>query len=241
MFSVYWAVSSAGICSSDWWNWWCNNSDIFASFSSWQWDDQGLCLRSWSFCQIMLQMFMRASIMLSLPAWTSSGGMLSTTGDFTFFRDLMVASTFSCRIKWLSSTWALEEGQSITEESSPVVLCGIVLNMMAIICLSAGCQAFEHLVCFLGVILLEVLLIVIAFLSLSTLLLLLLTYLYGIAPYTVFFFFFNSFCLSHVKCICSDPVFFSFFFSIFQVPGWLPLLCQRSLSFYSGHVLLHPR
>ena len=43
-------------------------------------------------CQILLQI-VRAVITSSLPAWTSSAGMLSAPADFPFFNDCTEAST----------------------------------------------------------------------------------------------------------------------------------------------------
>ena len=66
------------------------------------------------FRQILLQMMSNISIMAS-PAWTSSGGMLSTPADLPFISDFTAASTSSRRKGYLSllvsgetsSTWDL--------------------------------------------------------------------------------------------------------------------------------------
>ena len=47
--------------------------------------------------QILLQIAIRMSIMVSLPAWTNSAGMLSTPADFPIFSPLTAASTASRR------------------------------------------------------------------------------------------------------------------------------------------------
>ena len=44
-------------------------------------------------CQILLQIVVRAVITSSLPARTSSAGMLSTLADFPFLNDCTAAST----------------------------------------------------------------------------------------------------------------------------------------------------
>ena len=54
-------------------------------------------------CQILLQTVVRAVITSSLPAWTSSAGMLSTPADFPFFNDCTAASTSQRRMGWSSS------------------------------------------------------------------------------------------------------------------------------------------
>ena len=48
--------------------------------------------------QILLQIVVRMSIMASPPAWTNSGGMLSTPADFPIFSALTAASNSSRRI-----------------------------------------------------------------------------------------------------------------------------------------------
>ena len=53
--------------------------------------------------QILLQIVVRAVIVFSPPAWTSSGRMLSTPADFPFFNDRTVASTSLRRTGWSSS------------------------------------------------------------------------------------------------------------------------------------------
>ena len=47
--------------------------------------------------QILLQIAVRMSIMVSPPAWTNSAGMLSTPADFPIFSVLNTASTSSRR------------------------------------------------------------------------------------------------------------------------------------------------
>ena len=66
-------------------------------------------------CQILLQIVVRAVIISSPPAWTSSAGMLSTPADFPFFNDCTAASTSLRRMEWLSSlsVW----GQFSTDRS----------------------------------------------------------------------------------------------------------------------------
>ena len=46
--------------------------------------------------QILLQIEVKMSIMVSPPAWTNSGGMLSSPADFPMFSASTAAST-SCR------------------------------------------------------------------------------------------------------------------------------------------------
>ena len=48
--------------------------------------------------QILLQIVVRMSIMVSPPAWTYSAGMLPTPADFPIFSALNAASTSSSRI-----------------------------------------------------------------------------------------------------------------------------------------------
>ena len=48
--------------------------------------------------QILLQIAVRMSIMVSPPAWTNSAGMLSMLADFPIFSALTAASTSSRRI-----------------------------------------------------------------------------------------------------------------------------------------------
>ena len=40
-------------------------------------------------CLILFQIVVRAVVTSSLPAWTSSAGMLSTPADFPFFNDIL--------------------------------------------------------------------------------------------------------------------------------------------------------
>ena len=55
------------------------------------------------FCQILLQIVVRAVITSSPPAWTSSAGMLSTPAGFPFFNDCTAASSSLRRMGWSSS------------------------------------------------------------------------------------------------------------------------------------------
>ena len=64
--------------------------------------------------QILLQISLKTSIMVSPPAWTSSAGILSTPADCSFFNDATAISTSSIRIGcrsssggWLQSSTAL--------------------------------------------------------------------------------------------------------------------------------------
>ena len=64
--------------------------------------------------QILLQISVKTSTMVSPPAWTSSPGILSTPADFPFFSDATAISTSSrkigCRSSsggWLQSSIAL--------------------------------------------------------------------------------------------------------------------------------------
>ena len=54
--------------------------------------------------QILLQISVRTSVMVSPPAWTSSAGILSTPADFPFFSDATAISTSSQRIGCRSSS-----------------------------------------------------------------------------------------------------------------------------------------
>ena len=58
--------------------------------------DQGLDPRGWHspVCQVLLQIFMRAVMTASPPAWSSSVGRLSTPADFPFFSGYAAVSTF---------------------------------------------------------------------------------------------------------------------------------------------------
>ena len=70
-------------------------------------------------CEIILQIVVRAVIISSPPAWTSSAGRLSNPADFPFFSNCTAASTSLRRMGWSSSVsvW----GQSSTD-GSPLAL-----------------------------------------------------------------------------------------------------------------------
>ena len=57
-------------------------------------------------CQILLQIVLRAVIISSPPAWTSSAGMLLTPADFPFLNDCTTGSTSLRRMGWSSSVVA---------------------------------------------------------------------------------------------------------------------------------------
>ena len=67
-------------------------------------------------CQILPQIVVRAVIISSPPAWTSSAGLLSTPAVFPFFNDCTAASTSLRRIGWSSSVCVW--GQFSTDGSS---------------------------------------------------------------------------------------------------------------------------
>ena len=64
----------------------------------WVCDVLSPCGRPFPCLQILLQIEVRMSIMVSPPAWTNSAGMLSTPVDFPIFSALNAASTASRRI-----------------------------------------------------------------------------------------------------------------------------------------------
>ena len=71
-------------------------------------------------CQILLQIVVRAVIISSPPAWTSSAEMLPTPADFPSFSDCTAASTFFERWGWSFSVsvW----GQQFSTDGSPLAL-----------------------------------------------------------------------------------------------------------------------
>ena len=71
------------------------------------------------FCQILLQIIVRAVITSSPPAWISPAGMLSTPADFPFFDDCTAASTSVPRMGWSSSVSVWE--QFSTDGSPPAL------------------------------------------------------------------------------------------------------------------------
>ena len=81
-------------------------------------------------CHILLQIVVRAAITSSLPAWTSSAGLLSTPADFPFFGDCTAASTSLRRMGWSSSVsvW----GQSSTDGSPVAPYCTAQCSFLSI-------------------------------------------------------------------------------------------------------------
>ena len=63
--------------------------------------------------QILLQISVRTSNMVSPPAWTSSSGILSTPADFPFFSDATAISTSSRRIGCRSSSWGWLQSSTV--------------------------------------------------------------------------------------------------------------------------------
>ena len=70
-------------------------------------------------CQILSQIVVRAVIASSLPAWTSSAGMLSTPADFPFFNDCTATSTSLRRMGWSFSVSAWVQ---FSTDGSPLAL-----------------------------------------------------------------------------------------------------------------------
>ena len=67
--------------------------------------------------QILLQVEVRMSIMVSPPACTNSAGMLSTPTDFPIFSALTAASTYARSIGLWSSSGICEQSSIIGSPS----------------------------------------------------------------------------------------------------------------------------
>ena len=93
-------------------------------------------------CQILWQIVVRVVITSSLPAWTSSAGMLLTPADFPFFNDWTAVSASLWRMEWSSSVC------SGTVQYWRISVDIVILQLRTVFCpsvqyLSFFCEAFS--------------------------------------------------------------------------------------------------